>query len=82
MYVNKNIAISENGFLFNPSTGDSFSTNQLGQEIIRLLQAAPDLETVITTIHEKYAVDKSTVERDLADFLYMLKSYQILNDEG
>ena len=38
MQINKNIAISDSGFVFNPSTGDSFSTNQVGLEIIRLLK--------------------------------------------
>jgi len=35
MKISQNIAISENGFLFNPATGDSFSTNACGKEIIR-----------------------------------------------
>ncbi|MBK7139734.1 MAG: hypothetical protein IPH74_12225 [Bacteroidetes bacterium] len=38
MQINKNIAISDSGFIFNPSSGDSFSANQIGLEIIRLLK--------------------------------------------
>ena len=38
MRVRKNIATSDEGFVFNPATGDSFSTNSIGAEIIRLMK--------------------------------------------
>jgi len=38
MRVRKNIATSDEGFLFNPTTGDSFSTNAIGAEIILLMK--------------------------------------------
>lgn len=81
MRVNKNIAISESGFIFNPSTGDSFSANHLGQDIIRLLQSEKPMEDVIQSIQETYSVDRQTLERDLGDFLYMLKTYQIIKED-
>ncbi|MFM2358786.1 MAG: hypothetical protein RLY16_779, partial [Bacteroidota bacterium] len=34
MQLKKNIATSDAGFIFNPSTGDSFSANPLAAEII------------------------------------------------
>jgi len=80
MHINKNIAISESGFIFNPSTGDSFSTNHLGQDIIRLLQSEIPMDEVIQSVQEKYSVDKQTLEKDLVDFLYMLKTYMIINE--
>lgn len=80
MYINKNIAISESGFIFNPSAGDSFSTNHLGQDIIRLLQSEKPMDEIIQSVQEKYSVDKQTLEKDLGDFLYMLKSYMIINE--
>ena len=81
MHINKNIAISESGFIFNPSTGDSFSTNHLGQDIIRLLQSEKSWEEVIHSLQEKFSVDKQTIENDLGDFLYMLKTYQIIKED-
>ena len=35
MKLKKNIATSESGFVFNPSTGDSFSLNTIGAEILK-----------------------------------------------
>lgn len=82
MHINKNIAISETGFVFNPLTGDSFSTNQVGQEILRKLQGGISQEDLVKHITQKYSVDKTTLEKDLTDFMLMLGSYEILmNDE-
>jgi hypothetical protein len=78
MRVRKNIATSEEGFLFNPTTGDSFSTNKIGVEIIRLLKTDSNPKEVIATICEKYDVDQSLFERDLEDFILQLKEFSIL----
>ncbi|MDD3321321.1 MAG: PqqD family protein [Paludibacter sp.] len=78
MRVRKNIATSEEGFLFNPTTGDSFSTNALGAEILLLLKKDISNNDVINTICEKYDVDKSLFERDFEEFTLQLKDYSIL----
>ena len=78
MQINKNIAISDSGFVFNPSTGDSFSTNQVGLEIIRLLKEKKSKEELIKELALKFSTDESTLEKDLGDFFMMLNSYQIL----
>jgi len=78
MQINKNIAISDSGFVFNPSTGDSFSTNQVGLEIIRLLKENKSKEELIKELVTIFSIDESTLEKDLGDFFMMLNSYQIL----
>lgn len=77
MKVRKNIAISDSGFLFNPSTGDSYSINPIGQEIIQLLQDGKSEDEITNHILKEYIVDSSTVEKDLYDFLNMLKNYKL-----
>jgi len=78
MRVRKNIATSEDGFLFNPTTGDSFSTNAIGAEILLLMKKEMPLVQIVETICEKYDVDKSLLERDLEEFSIQLKDYNIL----
>jgi len=78
MRVRKNIATSEEGFLFNPTTGDSFSTNTIGAEIIVLMKKDIPLNEVVNTICEKYDVDRALFERDLEEFTLQLKDYSIL----
>jgi len=78
MRVRKNIATSDEGFLFNPTTGDSFSTNSIGAEIINLLKKDLTLREVTENICEKYDVDQSLFERDLEDFTLQLKEFSVL----
>lgn len=78
MKIRKNIATSEEGFVFNPGTGDSFSTNPIGAEIIAFLKEDNDLKAIKDHISEKYDVDKVQLERDLDDFVSQLKEASVL----
>jgi Coenzyme PQQ synthesis protein D (PqqD). len=78
MKLKKNIATSGEGFVFNPSTGDSFSTNPIGTEILSLLKEEKPVATIIEIICSKYEVDAIQLERDLDDFIAQLKDYQII----
>ena len=78
MRLKKNIATSEEGFIFNPGTGDSFSTNGTGSEIIGMLKDEKPLQSIIDVICSKYDVDQNQFERDLDDYLSQLKDYTIL----
>lgn len=78
MQVNRNLAISENGFVFNPSTGDSFSVNELGTIIINEIRAGKSKSEIIDTIHEEFEVEKNTIEKDLNDYLEVLSNHQLV----
>ncbi len=77
--IRKNIAVSDTGFLFNPMTGDSFSVNPIGQEIIRAFQEEKSEEEILEEILEAYRVDRSTAEKDLLDFKKMLAHYKLID---
>lgn len=79
MNVRKNIAISDEGFLFNPSTGDSFSTNPIGAELINLLKKNVPTEEIVDITCQKYDVDRTLFERDLEDFMIQLKDFNVLD---
>jgi len=80
MKIFNNIAISESGFIFNPISGDSFSTNSVGLEILKLLKEEITKNELTNSIIERYAIEKSTVERDLEDFIMILEYHQLLED--
>jgi hypothetical protein len=80
MKIKKNIAISESGFIFNPTTGDSFSTNPIGFEIIHLLKEEKSKEEIKESILNRYAVDESTFEKDFYDFSNLLQNSQIAEE--
>jgi len=78
--VNKNIAISESGFIFNPGTGDSFSTNSIGQEVIRMLNEGKTRDEITQGILDRYEVEKGILEKDLDDYFFMLGTYHIVHN--
>lgn len=78
MKLKKNIATSAEGFVFNPSTGDSFSTNPIGSEILSLLKENKSSSEIIQIICTKYQVEAIRFEKDLDDFLAQLSDYRIL----
>lgn len=83
MNIKKNIAISESGYIFNPTTGESFSVNPIGIEIFNLLKDGDSYEEISKTILAKYNTDEDTVEKDYNDFIGLLKQHLLIeNDNG
>lgn len=76
--VPENIAISDSGFIFLPSTGETFTLNEIGKEIYKLLQAKKTIEEISSEILKEYDVDALTLERDIEDFVLRLKSLNLL----
>jgi hypothetical protein len=75
MKLRKNIAISESGFVFDPNSGDSFSINPIGAEIIDLLKQEKQYEEVQAVMLEKYDTNAASFERYYYDFISMLEQY-------
>jgi hypothetical protein len=80
MKLNKNIAVSDNGFIFNPLSGDSFSTNPIGQEVIRLMKEQKTKEEIVKILAQKYNSEETNIEKDLVDFFQMLLSFQLISE--
>lgn len=78
--IQENLAISDSGFLFFPTTGETFTVNELGKEIIQSLKEGKTSEKIVESILEKFDVDRETAERDLEDFLSQLKNYDLARE--
>lgn len=78
MKIINEIKISDNGFVFNSKTGDSFNLNPFGLELIKNIQAERDFETLKNEMLEKYDVDDLTFEKDFYEFCALLKHHQII----
>jgi hypothetical protein len=82
MKIKKSIAISENGFVFDPTTGESYSLNEIGVEYLNRLKSGSSKEEIKAEILVKYDVDESGFESSFTDFINMLHNYQLIeNDE-
>jgi len=80
MYLKKNIATSESGFIFNPSTGDSYAANPVAAEIVQLLKQGTASSSVKEQILQKYEVEPFRLEQDWDDFMSQLKEANLLGD--
>lgn len=78
--IKKNIATNEFGFIFNPATGDSYSSNPIAADIIQLMKENKSLNEIKKVLLEKYDVDKLTLEKDLDEFVYLLKENNLLSN--
>jgi len=78
--IKKNIATNELGFVFNPATGDSYSSNPIAAEIIQLMKDGHSLNEIKKQLLDKYEVDKLTIEKDIDDFVGQLKENNLLSN--
>jgi len=81
MRLKRKLAISENGFIFDPTTGESYSTNNEGIEIIQMLNQQKSDEEIKTYFLENYDVDEASFERSYLDFVTILRYFNLLEDE-
>lgn len=80
MKLKQKLAISDSGFIFDPTTGESFSINQEGLTILQLLKEGKSEEEIKTIFLNEYDVDETTLDRSLLDFISMLKNYNLIEN--
>lgn len=81
MKITNEIKISDNGFVFNSRTGDSFNLNPFGLELLKEIQSEKDFDLIKEEILTKYDVDDLTFEKDFYDFCALLKYHQIVSQD-
>jgi len=69
----RRLALSESGFVFDPVSGDSFTVNETGLALLRLLQRETDTSALTEAITTAFDVTSTTVERDLIEFFGSLR---------
>jgi len=80
MQIKGNIALSENGFVFNPTTGDSFTMNNTGKEVLTLIKEGKSIDQIAEMMNEKYEVDRNILERYLDDFMNDLRANSLMEE--
>ena len=82
MHIKSNIALSNTGFVFNPTTGDSYTINQVGQEILGYLGKNKSLEEITSLMTSTYDIDPPSFEKYYFDFISMLRQFELLDEEN
>jgi len=78
----KRLAINEEGFIFDPETGNSFVVNQTGLFILKKLREGLSEEEVIKALTKEFEVDENTARRDFYDFLEQLRILELIDTKG
>ena len=76
--ITPDLAISETGFLFLSSTGETFTVNELGKRILKSLQEGMTQETIVQVITEEFDVEPANAQRDFLDFVGLLKNLRLV----
>lgn len=80
MNINKKIAISESGFVFDSSSGDSFSVNPIAREILEMIKSGNSFDEIKNSILDKYEVSVAVLDHMLEDFISTAKKFKIVED--
>ncbi len=66
------LALSDNGFAFDPVSGDSFTLNQSGLTLIRAFLHHRTLQEVLEAVQQEFEVGAQEAERDIHEFAVQL----------
>ncbi|AMR33630.1 hypothetical protein A0256_20450 [Mucilaginibacter sp. PAMC 26640] len=78
MKLKTNIATSKNGFVFNPATGDSFTSNAIAAAILAMMKTGKTADDIKLEILNLYDVEDNTLDRDWEDWMLQLKDANLL----
>jgi hypothetical protein len=71
--VLKRLAVSESGFVFDPSSGHNFTVNETGLLLLRMLLQESRLDQILETLGDEFAADPREIERDVIEFVSALR---------
>lgn len=73
------LAISGQGFIFDPENGNSFTTNSTGLFILNLLKDEKETTDIIQSLADHYGISKAEAAHDLEDFKNLLRQNNLLD---
>jgi PqqD family protein of HPr-rel-A system len=71
------LAMNDEGFVFDPSTGDSYMLNTTGLFILKKLRDDVRLAEIVKAVAHEYDVSLDEAERDTNDFCGQLKAMSV-----
>jgi len=72
------LAVSDNGFIFNPLNGDTYTLNPTGNFIVQALKDNKDKEIVLSMLVDEYEVNYEDAERDYDNFISQLELHNLI----
>ena len=72
------LAINEEGFIFDPETGNSYTVNPTGLFILKCLREGLSEQEIVGRLIQEFEVGEEEAKRDLVDFMEQLRIYGLL----
>ena len=79
--MNENLALSENGFLFDTRTGSTYSLNRSGTFLLRQVIDGVPRAGLAERLVATFEVDPVVARRDVEQFLFRLKELRVVDIE-
>ena len=76
------LAINDEGFIFDPETGSSYTVNKTGFFIIKLLKEGKNEKDIVKALTEEFEIGEDEAKRDLVDFLEQLRLYGLVEAQN
>lgn len=70
--------LTESGFLFDHTTGLTYTLNSSGHKIMQMLLEHKDADEVIKSIIGQYEVDEKEARFDIEQFVQQIKKFDLL----
>jgi len=80
--IKSGLRITDQGMVFDPSTGESFTLNPTGLAILKLLINGTDESGIFEMMSQDYQISQMEFDRYFLDFLSVLKSDQLLERDA
>lgn len=76
--VPESVAVSDSGFLFLASTGETFTLNLIAKAVFTKLKEGATIPAIKKELLDEYDIDSQTIDRDVEDFLNQLKHHKLV----
>ena len=74
----QNLAMNDNGFIFDPNTGYSYTSNETGILILKLLAEGKEKEAIKAKLIAEFEVNEDNFESDFEHFMLMLEALALV----
>lgn len=72
------LTLKDDGFVFDPTSGDTYVANPTAVAVLRALQDGCDELQLVDVVVERFDVSESEARRDVGDLLARLRGWQLL----
>ncbi|MDP2173788.1 MAG: PqqD family protein [Candidatus Cloacimonadaceae bacterium] len=75
----KDLAMNDNGFVFDPGSGSSYTVNETGLKILKYLSQGLGKSEIRTKILDEYEISEDHFNSDFEHYVLMLESLDLID---